>query len=206
MNNGLLLPSNFNIPVYEYLLQLKLPLAFQEKVQQFKQHFQYLVPTTVNWSNAGIALLKFTQHQGLEHRLQAQIRVVALAQSPFLLQVQNLGSQPTHTIYAKVVNGTAITAIQKKLKPLTQWLTFNKEHTPFFIGFPQLMLYRKLSAGQYEQLWAAMQQTPFTANTMVEELVLLKRRKGEQAYHPVDHFKLMGLNMQVNQGKLFVND
>ncbi|PZR27431.1 MAG: hypothetical protein DI535_10470 [Citrobacter freundii] len=188
----------------EYLLVLNPHEELRDRIGKVKQEFSeaFNAPQAV-WSKPHLTLARFTQLDMMEERILNRLKVVAMAQYPFKVELKNFGSFPTHSIYIAVTTKEPVRDLVKQIKPWQRLLKLDKEHKPHFIDEPHLTIARKLQPWQYEKGWLEYSQKHFTGRFIADGMILLKRREGEKAYHILRRFEFQNLPVNTKQGVLF---
>lgn len=160
----------------EYLLTLELPPALQEVMQDLKAGFEEKFGTPGGHSRTQITLVRFSQYEMLEPRFLARIRLLAAGCTPFLLELQDFGSLPTHTIHVQVLGKVLIMSTLKNLRKSQSLFRINETMRPWFIAEPSLILARKLRPDQYEQAWRFYSRQTFHHRFPASGICLLKKQ------------------------------
>ncbi|MBV9989079.1 MAG: 2'-5' RNA ligase family protein [Chitinophagaceae bacterium] len=150
-----------------------------------------------------LTLARFEQYEMLESRILHRLKLIAQAQSSFIVELHDFGSFPTHTIFLNITTKTQWVELAKSLRPMQQLLTIDKERKVHIITDPYIPIARKLLPWQYEKSWLEYSNTHFSGRFVLDQLVLLRKRSGESAYSSIGRFKLMNVKEEVKQGQLF---
>lgn len=190
--------------IAEYLLVLEPHEALKQTIQQVKQYFAdtYECPTAA-YSKPHITLLNCMQFDMVETRWIPRLQRIVAGTTPFMVELTDFGSFPTHTIYINVRTKNQIVDFVKSLKPLQAMLKLNQEHKPHFITEPHLTIARKLLPWQYEKAWLEYSNSQFTGRFMADHVLLMRKRLDEKKYEIVNRFKMLGLKQTVEQITLF---
>jgi 2'-5' RNA ligase len=188
----------------EYLLVLNPHEELRERIGKVKQEFAdaFNAPQAA-WSKPHLTLARFTQLDMMEERILNRLRVVAMSQYPFKIELKNFGSFPSHSIYITVTTKEPIRDLVKQIKPWQRLLKLDKEHKPHFIDEPHLTIARKLLPWQFEKSWLEYSQKHFTGRFIADGMILLRRREGEKGYHVLQRFEFQNLPVNTKQGVLF---
>lgn len=189
----------------EYLLVLNPHEELREKIGKVKQEFaEAFDAKQAVWSKPHITLLRFMQLDMKEERIINSLKVAAMAQYPFKVELKNFGSFPTHSIYISVATKEPVKDLVRNIKERSQkLLRFDKEHKPHFIDEPHLTIARKLAPWQYEKSWLEYSNKSFSARFIADGMLLLKRSEGEKGYHVLRRFEFQNLPVTTKQGVLF---
>lgn len=190
--------------IAEYLLVLEPHEALKQTIQQVKQHFAdtYECPAAV-YSKPHITLLNCMQFDMVETRWVPRLQRIVESAAPFIVELTDFGSFPTHTIYINVRTKNQIVDFIKSLRPLQAMLKLNQEHKPHFITEPHLTIARKLVPWQYEKAWLEYSNSQFTGRFMADHVLLMRKRLDEKKYEVMGRFKMLGLKQTVEQISLF---
>jgi 2'-5' RNA ligase len=191
--------------VYEYLLVLNPHEELRNRITQVKKDFNdtYKVSTGVS-GKSYLSLVNFLQYGMMEERLVNRLRMVAMGQTPFKVELRDFGSFPSHTIYINVVSKLPVQGLIKAVRTETQRLMkLNDLNKPHFILEPHLTIARKLLPWQYEKGWLEYSQKHFTGRFIADSMILLKRAVGEIKYQAVHRFDFQNMPVSTKQGELF---
>lgn len=188
----------------EYLLVLNPHEELRDRIGQVKKEFAktYDAPAA-EWSKPHLTLARFTQLDMMEERILNRLKVVAMGQYPFKVELRNFGSFPSHTIYIAVTTKEPVRDLVKQIKPWQRLLKLDKEHKPHFIDEPHLTIARKLQPWQFEKSWLEYSHKNFTGRFIADGMILLKRREGDKGYHVLRRFEFQNLPVSTKQGLLF---
>lgn len=197
------IPASYAIA--EYILAIEPPVVLAEKIKTVKKQFaeSYDCPAALK-SRMHIALIHFQQYEMLERKILHRLEVQATAQHSFLVELQDFGSLPTHSVFINIRTQTAITELVKSFRHMQQLMKIDKERKPHFITEPHIHIAVKLLPWQYEKGWLELSNTPFSGRFVTTQLVLLRRRAGQGKYETLKIFQLKNEKVNIVQGKLFV--
>ncbi len=188
----------------EYLLVLNPHEELRERIGKVKQEFaeKYKAEQAV-WSKPHLTLLRFRQLEMREARFLNFLKVRAMSQYPFKVELKDFGSFPSHSIYISVPTKEPIRELIKGIKAEQRLFKYDKEHKPHFIDEPHLTIARKLQPWQYEQSWLEYSNKHFTGRFIADGMILLKKRDGDKGYHILKRFEFQNLPVNTKQGVLF---
>lgn len=191
--------------VYEYLLVLSPHEELWNKVKEVKKKFsEDYESEQAKWGKPHLTLVNFVQYEMMEERITNRLKVVAMGQYPFKIELKDFGSFPSHTIYINVVTKVPVQALVKEIRKETQRLMkLNDDNKPHFILEPHLTIARKLQPWQYEKGWLEYSNRHFTGRFIADGMTLLKRPAGETKYQLVEKFEFQNLPVSTKQGELF---
>ncbi len=200
--------SLIQIPGYvynEYLLVVSPHEELWNKITKVKEKFHddYKAPTAL-WGKPHITLVNFLQFEMMEERIVIRLKTIAMAYTPFKVELKNFGSYPSHTIYINIESKQQVQNLVKELKPAQQLLKLNKENKPHFLDNPSITIAGKLLPWQYEKGWLEYSHKHFTGRFIADGMLLIKRRVGNKAYQIVQRFEFMNLPVATKQGALFM--
>ncbi len=188
----------------EYLLVLAPHEALQQQVLQLKKHFadKYDCPTAV-YSKPHITLLNCLQYTMAETRWIPRLERIIASADPFMVELSDFGSFPTHTIFIQVKTKNPIIELVKSLRPLQPMIKIDKEHKPHFIMDPHMTIARKLLPWQYEKGWLEYSNSQFTGRFMADHVLLMRKQMDAKKYEVIKRFKLLGQKQIIEQSSLF---
>ena len=200
--SGTILPG---YRVYEYLLVLTPHEELRNRILQVKKGFSEQYKTAfAAGSRPQLTLVNFVQYAMMEERLVNRLRVVAMGQTPFKVELQNFGSFPSHTIYIQVATRSPILSLVKDIRQETQRLMkLNDENKPHFITEPHITIARKLQPWQYEKGWLEYSRKHFSGRFIADGMTLLRRPAGELKYQVIQQFHFQNMPVITRQGELF---
>jgi 2'-5' RNA ligase len=183
-----LLPA-FTTNEYRLIIQPHEDLC--NKINQIKKLFAetYQLPV-YRYAKPCITLVRFTQYEMMEEKIIRRIKNITSVNASFTVELKDFGSFPTHSVFINVATQTNIVALLKELKSVQKLMKLNDEHKPHFITEPYINIAAKLLPWQYEKGWLQYSNTPFAALFVANEIVLEKRKIGEQKYQAVQRFQL----------------
>lgn len=192
--------------LYEYLLVLNPHEELANRIIKIKEEFskEYKTPVAKS-TKPHITLVNFISYQMMEERIQHRLQTIAMAITPFKVELKDFGSFPTHTIFINVPTKLPIQNLVREIKPAQQLLRLNNEHKPHFIEEPHLIISRKLKPWQYEQGWQEYSHKHFTGRFIADNMLLLKRdaiKKGR--FEIAKRFEFQNLPVATKQGNLFM--
>ncbi|MCG2613944.1 2'-5' RNA ligase family protein [Terrimonas sp. NA20] len=188
----------------EYLLVLNPHEELRDRIGKVKQEFaEKFKAQQAVWSKPHLTLVRFTQLEMMEERILNCLKVKAMSQYPFKVELKNFGSFPSHSIYVTVTTKEPIRELVKEIKKSQRLLKFDKEHKPHFIDEPHLTIARKLLPWQYEQSWLEYSSKNFTGRFIADGMILLKKRENDKSYHILKRFEFQNLPVNTKQGVLF---
>lgn len=188
----------------EYLLVLAPHEALQQQILQLKKHFaeNYDCPTAV-YSKPHITLLRCLQYTMAEMRWIPRLERIIASADPFMVELSDFGSFPTHTIFIQVKTKNPIIELVKSLRPLQPMIKTDKEHKPHFIMDPHMTIARKLLPWQYEKGWLEYSNSQFTGKFMADHVLLMRKQMDAKKYEVIKRFKLLGQKQTIEQSSLF---
>lgn len=191
--------------VSEYLLVLSPHEELRNKIIKVKEHFATVYKTGfARWGQPQIALLNFTQYEMMEERIVNRLRMVAMANPAFKVELKDFGSFPSHTIYINVTSKLPVQNLIKAIRTDAQRLMkLNNDNKPHFIMEPYITIARKLQPWQYEKGWLEYSHKHFTGRFIADRMILLERAVGEMKYKAIKFFEFQNLPVSTKQGELF---
>jgi 2'-5' RNA ligase len=190
-------PGCSTIPLADYWLVIQPTPILAEKILQQKQQLakQFNCADAIN-GKPYICLAKFKQYPINELLLCNKLKIIFSSKTPFVIQLNNYGSFPTHTIYLQVTTSSIIQLVQslKVLQPMLRLDKYTKAH---FITEPYIAIVRKLNPQQYHKAWQLYAKANFSAAFTVAEVALLKK-PADGLFTVVQKFKLQGVKPVIN--------
>lgn len=193
----------YQVNEYKLLLVPHEDLAkhIQEVRQAFTDKFSIENPTT---SMPQVLLASFKQIQAAEDRIVNRLKLVAMANPAFKVELKDFGSFPSHTIFINVTSKVPLGNLIKKIKTDTQRLMkLDADNKPYFPTDSHITIGMKLKPWQYEQAWLEYSHKHFTGRFIADHMLLLSRREGEFKYKIVGNFKFENMPVDIKQGELF---
>ncbi|MET0464470.1 MAG: 2'-5' RNA ligase family protein [Chitinophagaceae bacterium] len=188
----------------EYLLVLNPHEELRDRIVKVKQEFgEKFKAEQAIWSKPHLTLVRFTQLEMMEQKILNCLKLKAMSQYPFKVELKDFGSFPSHSIYITVTTKEPIRQLVKEIKGSQSLLKFDKTQKPHFIDDPHLTIARKLLPWQYEQSWLEYSNKSFTGRFIADGMILLKRRLGDKGYHVLKRFEFQNLPVNTKQGVLF---
>jgi len=190
--------------IAEYLLVLEPHEALKQTIQSVKQYFadQYDCPAAV-YSKPHITILKCMQFCMAESRWIPKLQRIVATAVPFMVELENFGNFPTHTIYIQVKTKNQIVELVKSLKEIQSLIKLDKEHKPHFVTEPHLSIARQLQHWQFEQGWREYGNSEFSGRFMADHVLLMRKRVEEKKYEVIGRFAMSGIQQTVEQMQLF---
>ncbi|GAC1528173.1 MAG: hypothetical protein NVS3B15_05720 [Sediminibacterium sp.] len=188
----------------EYLLVLEPHEALRNSIMDLKKQFAegYDCPSAA-FGQPHITLVKFQQYEILEARIVHRLKMITRARHSFIVELNDFGSFPAHTIYINVSTKVQIGELVKEIRQMQRLMKMNKEYKPHFMMEPHLSIARKLLPWQYEKGWLAYTNSHFNGRFQAGHVLLLRKRMGEMRYQQVQRFELMNVKSGVRQAVLF---
>lgn len=151
-----------------------------------------------------VLLASFKQIHAAEDRILNRLRLVAMANPAFKVELKDFGSFPSHTIFINVTSKVPITNLIKKVKTDGQRLMkLDADNKPYFPTDSHITIGLKLKPWQYEKAWLEYSHKHFTGRFIADHMLLLRRREGEFKYKIAESFKFENMPVDVKQGDLF---
>ena len=190
---------------YEYLLAIEPQKELGEKIVKLREEFAESYKSDhARWGQPQIMVATFVQYGMMEERLINRLRMVAMAATPFRIELRDFGSFPSHTIYINVVSKASFQGLVKNIRHDAQRLMkLNDDNKPYFILEPHITIARKLQPWQYEKGWLEYSNRNFTGRFIADTMLLMKRPVGEMKYKVIHRFRFQNLPVSTRQGELF---
>jgi len=192
----------------EYQLILSPHEELCNRIRQIKTNFHesYQTATTSQGGRAkpNLTILRFTQLALMEERIVQRLRTIAMGYCPFKVELKDFGSLPTHSIFIQVTSKLPVRGLVKEVRDLQRLMKLDKEHKPYFVEEPNLLIARNLPPWQYEKAWLEYSNKSFTGRFIADAMLLLRRRTGDKAWQIVERFAFQNLPVNTRQGELFI--
>ena len=189
----------------QYLLVIEPHEALRNEIMHVKRYFADTYDcAAATTGRPNITLARFEQFEMIEQRIVHRLQLLATANNSFVVELHDFETYPTHSIFINVTTKTQIVELVKALRPMQHLLKIDKDRKPHFITEPHISIARKLLPWQYEKGWLELSNTHFSGRFMVDHLLLLRKREGENKFETVRKFKLMNVKVSSVQGELFI--
>jgi hypothetical protein len=187
------------------------------------------MPVRHSGSKPNLTILRFTQLALMEERIVQRLRTIAMGFCPFKVELKDFGSLPTHSIFIQVTSKLPIRALVKEVRDLQRLMKLDKEHKPYFVEEPNLLIARSLTPAQYEKAWLEYSHKNFTGRFIADGMLLLRRPhndgpsdgpqtrqfdngpsdksqtrlRSSRAWQIAERFAFLNLPVNTRQGELF---
>lgn len=191
-------PSAMAFPghkINDYLLLLSPAESIYNKVLQVKQEcFEKYHTENALWGIPHITIVKFRQYAMNEGRIVNVLKTVGVSTNAFRIEWHNSGSFPSHTIYLHEADKTPFRQLLKTIRLQRELLTMNATNPPHFSEQPHVTITRKMHPLQFEKAWQQFSQMKFSAECIVDSMLLVRRQAGIQMkYQLVEKIDFLGL-------------
>ena len=189
----------------EYQLILSPHEELCNRIRQIKATFNqtYQTPPGTAGAKPNLTILRFTQLTLMEERIVQRLRTIAMGFCPFKVELKDFGSLPTHSIFIQVTSKLPIRGLVKEVRDLQRLMKLDKDHKPYFVEEPNLLIARNLLPWQYEKAWLEYSNKSFTGRFIADAMLLLRRRSGDKAWQIAERFTFQNLPVNTRQGELF---
>jgi 2'-5' RNA ligase len=189
----------------EYLLVLTPHDDLVQQVNRIKKKFaeEYDTKHAVG-ANANIMLCKFYHYAATEARMKTKLQAVAMRINSFMIELEDFGSLPTHTIYINVKTKNKINELVREIKDSRALLSISKEHKAYYPEEPYIAIARKLVPYQFEKGWLEYSNSHFKGSFVANQMTLLRLDKNSGRYVLVQKMSFMNKHVEVKQGNLFM--
>jgi 2'-5' RNA ligase len=197
---------SFQLPghrLYEYLLVIDLPEVLRQKIEKNRralmEKYHILQPQT---GRPHVSLVRFTSLQMMEEKIIQHLQLVAMAEKPFVIELQDYGSYPMHAIYIRIANQPGVLQLIKNLKQARRLMKAAGDD-PYFLRDPNIALAGRISKEKYLEAMKEYGHKKFTGRFVADAMLLLRRPKKEKRYQIVRRFEFECLPVTTAQGVLF---
>jgi 2'-5' RNA ligase len=195
-----------NIPgyrLYEYLLVIDPHEELRHKIEksrlQLTEKYRVQQPQT---GRPHISLVRFTAVNRMEDRIINRLQLIAMAEKPFQVELQDYGSYPMHAVFIKIANQPRVLELIKNLKQARRLLKAAGDD-PHFLQDPQIALAGRIPKDKYLELMKEYLHKKFTGRFYADAMLLLRRPVQEKRYQIVKRFEFACLPVTTAQGVLF---
>ncbi|MBK6634302.1 MAG: 2'-5' RNA ligase family protein [Chitinophagaceae bacterium] len=189
--------------LHEYLLVIDPHEELRHKIekcrQQLTEKYHILQPQT---GRPHITLVRFTANPMMEEKIINRLQLIAMAEKPFVVELQDFGSYPMHAIFIKIVNQPRVLQLIKNLKQARRLMKAAGDD-PHFLQDPQIALAGRLPKDKYLELMKEYLHKKFTGRFYADAMLLLRRPKMKKRYQIVRRFEFECLPVTTAQGVLF---
>lgn len=189
--------------INEYLLVLDPNEALRHKVEKSRQelleNFSIAQPPV---GRPHVSLVRFTATAMMEEKLIHRLRVIAMAEKPFMLELKDFGSYPMHAIFIRIANQARVLQLIKNLKQARRLMKTAGED-PHFLLDPHIALAGRIPKEKYLDAMKAYLHKSFTGRFLADAFLLLKRAKDEKRYQVLRRFDFECMPAGISQGMLF---
>jgi len=187
----------------EYLLVIDIPEALRHKIEKAREELVTNYPLRQpKTGRPHIGLLRFTAFQLQEQKIMDHIMVITLAQQPFLVELNDFGGYPMHSIYIQVRTKEKIRMLVKACKALRPLLKTNGE-APHFLDDPVIPLAARMDKHVYMHAMKEYRGKHFNGRFLVSSVLLLSRGNRQERYQVLGRFPMENLPVGIQQGALF---
>ena len=186
----------------EYQLILNPHEELCNRIRQIRTTFHETYQSSVG-GKPNLTILRFTQLTLMEERIVQRLRTIAMGYCPFKVELKDFGTLPTHSILIQLTSKLPIRGLVTEIKDLQRLMKPDKDHKPWFIEEPNLLIARNLLPWQYEKAWLEYSNKSFTGRFIADAMLLLRRRSGDKAWQIVERFAFQNLPVNTRQGELF---
>ncbi|TDW99998.1 2'-5' RNA ligase family protein [Dinghuibacter silviterrae] len=189
-------------PEAEYMLVISPEEHLQERIARVRQSLSEKTGIRTREGKTHITLARWQAWDMMEERLLQRLRVLAMEQYPFQVQMEDFKGFPSHTVCIQVPTREPILRLVARVRKHKR-LMRSMENDPYFVSEPYLTIARGLTAPQYEQAMQVLGGKHFHASFVASAMLLLKRRAGGQPYQILARFDFEHLPVTARQASLF---
>lgn len=137
---------------FEYMLVIDLPPDLRQKVEEERQRlvstYSVLQPQT---GRPAVALVRFMANEMMEAKIIRELKLLAIKEKPFLVELVNYGSYPMHAVFIEIANQQRVLELVKSLKQARPLMKGGPDE-PHFLLDPQVVLAGRLPKEQYLEI------------------------------------------------------
>ena len=189
--------------LYEYLLVISPHEELRHQIE--KSRLQLTEKYHINQPQPGrphVSLVRFTAVHMMEEKIIDRLQIIAMAENPFLIALQDYDGYPMHAIFIKITNQPGVLKLIKNLKQARRLMKAAGDD-PHFLRDPQIALAGRLPKEKYLEIMKEYLHKKFTGRFFADALLLLRRPATEKQYQIVRRFEFACLPVTTAQGFLF---
>src|SRR5688572_7226841 len=118
--------------VCEYMIVLDPGEDLRMKVTAIREEFNKDYKEKLKRGKPNLMLASFSQLAMMEERIINKLKVIAMAQPPFKIELKDFGSFPSHTIFIAVTSKLPIQDLVKSIRTAAQSLMKIEDKKPYF--------------------------------------------------------------------------
>ena len=190
-------------PLNEYLIILNPHEELQHKIEKSRKELvdsHHIQPPLTGRPN--ICLVRFAATPMLEEKIIQRLRMIAMEERPFLVELKDFGSYPMHAIFIQIANQPRVLELIRNLKQARPLMKAAGED-PHFMLDPQIALAGRLSKDKYLDVMKEYLHKKFTGRFLADSFLLLKRPKPDKKFEVVRGFNFEYIQVSAAQGVLF---
>ncbi|MES2776337.1 MAG: 2'-5' RNA ligase family protein [Bacteroidota bacterium] len=183
---------------YEYLLVANPDEPVFNKVMGEKQAFydRYKERVAIK-TTPHITVASFLAMDSMEETVIRWIERICSRQRSFSVALNNFSGFPPHTIYLRVQNPQPFQQLAKQLKVISDYIKSSDGPMPTLVDRPYLTIARRLPEDVYSKAMLDYSHRDFHGSFMVNELVLLRRKRQFDTCEKVMVFKFLPAEMDL---------
>lgn len=189
--------------LYEYQLVIDPHEELRHKIEksrlQLTEKYHIQQPQT---GRPHISLVRFKAVKMMEEKIVNRLQIIAMAEKPFMVELQDYDSYPMHAIFIKIANQPRVLQLIKNLKQARQLMKAAGDD-PHFLQDPQIALAGRLPKEKYLELMKEYLHKKFTGKFFADAMLLLRKAENEKKYQIVKRFSFECLPVTTAQGVLF---
>ena len=154
----------------EYKLVIPLPDALEQKILGIRKDFGDQYQYRPDLHRPHLTLVMFSQLSMMEERIVQKLRSLSMVEAPFLMEMKDYGSFPSHTIFINVATKEPVKKLMRSVKEIQRLLRTDIEHKAHFLQDPMISVARKLKPWQYEKGWLEYSHRRFTGRCVADSM------------------------------------
>lgn len=176
----------------EYLLAIRPEKSVSNKVEVERTCFVQQYPQSEKISGSPlIKIAGFSAKESMEDTIIRWMQRICRQVKSFSITINNYSGIPNHTIYLRIPDQTALTALAKELRVIDEYLVSHQCTTLKWAKKPHLSIASHLAASIFEKAMLYYSQQLFYECFDVKGLILLQRNKGDETTRLVNVFGLI---------------
>lgn len=186
-------PLSFNsaTPFHEYLLVLSPDENTNNRIVRIKFAFKHCYGCSdAPYIKPHLTLVNFCQFLSMETHIVKCLEKISRSIAPIPIELSGFGQYPMHTIYAKLVDGSAVSKIVEVIKlRLTSTLKGKNTVKPVYTTDPHLTIARRMLKPQFNPAWSDWGTKEFNSSFWVNGMLLLKRKINQHNLQPLENYQ-----------------
>jgi hypothetical protein len=199
-------PSNLILPhhpVSQYMILIRPSESIEHRIKKLKQGLRADYGLQSHQLMGGYLLLaRFSQSPSLERALLDRLRLIAMSEAPFRVELSGYFNIPDHSVGIRIANPAGVSRLIKSLRQ-EQRLMKSPETKPYFNAYPAICLASRLAPEQYRDIWRAFKHRHFNASFIAGNLMVIRKSPVSSQWIVAEEMTFQNLPVLSRQGVLF---